>query len=166
MSSKHFKEAFGIIKDGVEDTHKSNEVSSNVVSVLQAGAFFGALGSAPLSGALLDHLARVRFGLTLLSSARWTEEHFVAVQLGVRRWRCAYTILYMRNTNLHGHQILTVVANGGSKGLSEIYAGRVISGFGIGGVSAVSPAYVSECAPKEIRGRVCVHSPPSTRSSS
>ena len=44
MSSKHFKEAFGIIKDGVEDTHKSNEVSSNVVSVLQAGAFFGALG--------------------------------------------------------------------------------------------------------------------------
>jgi hypothetical protein len=29
---------------------KINDVSSNVVSVLQAGAFFGALGSAPISG--------------------------------------------------------------------------------------------------------------------
>ena len=28
---------------------KSNDISSNVVSVLQAGAFFGALASAPLS---------------------------------------------------------------------------------------------------------------------
>ena len=35
-----------------------------------------------------------------------------------------------------------------------IYAGRVISGFGIGGISAVAPAYVSECAPKEVRGRI------------
>ena len=157
MSSKHFKEAFGIIKDGVEDTHKSNEVSSNVVSVLQAGAFFGALGSAPLSGALLVHLARLRLRLTLLSSARRTEEHAVAIQLGVRRWCSAYTTSYIKAGVSHNYQILTVVANGGSKGLSEIYAGRVISGFGIGGVSAVSPAYVSECAPKEVRGRMCVH---------
>jgi MFS family permease len=35
-----------------------------------------------------------------------------------------------------------------------IYAGRVISGFGIGGMSAVAPAYVSECSPKEVRGRI------------
>ncbi|KAL1658512.1 general substrate transporter [Schizophyllum commune] len=119
VSSKHFKEAFGIIKDGVEDTHKSNEVSSNVVSVLQAGAFFGALGSAPLSSRFGRRSTLLLFSLVFVVGA-----------------------------------ILTVVANGGSKGLSEIYAGRVISGFGIGGVSAVSPAYVSECAPKEVRGRI------------
>jgi len=35
-----------------------------------------------------------------------------------------------------------------------IYAGRVISGFGIGAISAVAPAYVSECSPKEVRGRI------------
>ena len=35
-----------------------------------------------------------------------------------------------------------------------IYAGRVISGVGIGAISAVAPAYVSECSPKEVRGRI------------
>ncbi|KAG6843055.1 hypothetical protein H0H93_002429, partial [Arthromyces matolae] len=39
-------------------------------------------------------------------------------------------------------------------GLALIYAGRVISGFGIGGLSAVAPAFVSECSPKEVRGRI------------
>ena len=50
-------------------------------------------------------------------------------------------------------QILTTVASG-SNGLAEIYAGRVISGVGIGGISAVAPAYISECAPKNERGRI------------
>ena len=35
-----------------------------------------------------------------------------------------------------------------------MYAGRVIAGIGVGGISAVSPTFVSECAPKEVRGRV------------
>ena len=41
-------------------------------------------------------------------------------------------------------------------GLRMIYAGRFISGsgFGVGGISAVAPAYVSECSPKEVRGRI------------
>ena len=43
---------------------------------------------------------------------------------------------------------------GGSRGLNYIYAGRVVSGFGIGGISAVAPAYVSECSPKDVRGRI------------
>jgi MFS family permease len=51
-------------------------------------------------------------------------------------------------------QILTTVAGGGHKGLSEIYAGRVISGLGIGAISAVAPTYVSECSPKNVRGRI------------
>jgi MFS family permease len=50
-------------------------------------------------------------------------------------------------------QILTTVASG-PNGLAEIYAGRVISGIGIGAISAVAPAYVSECSPKEVRGRI------------
>ena len=36
--------------NGTKDVKKSNDILSNVVSILQAGAFFGALGSAPISG--------------------------------------------------------------------------------------------------------------------
>ena len=50
-------------------------------------------------------------------------------------------------------QILQTVA-GGSRGLGYIYAGRVVAGLGIGAISAVAPAYVSECSPKEVRGRI------------
>ncbi|TRM66819.1 general substrate transporter [Schizophyllum amplum] len=119
VSSQHFKVAFGIIRDGVEDVNRSNEISSNVVSVLQAGAFFGALGSAPLSS-----------------------------RAGRRKTLFLFSIVFLIGA------ILTTVAQGNSTGLSLIYGGRVISGFGIGGVTAVAPAYVSECAPKEVRGRI------------
>jgi MFS family permease len=50
-------------------------------------------------------------------------------------------------------QILTTVASDPG-GLAKIYAGRVISGVGVGAISAVAPAYVSECSPKEVRGRI------------
>src|SRR6266702_686540 len=42
----------------------------------------------------------------------------------------------------------------GNRGLGYIYGGRVVSGFGIGAISAVAPAYVSECSPKQVRGRI------------
>ncbi|KAG9077513.1 hypothetical protein FS749_010597, partial [Ceratobasidium sp. UAMH 11750] len=41
-----------------------------------------------------------------------------------------------------------------SAGLSQLYAGRVIGGFGVGLSSSVIPTYISECAPREIRGRL------------
>jgi MFS family permease len=47
------------------------------------------------------------------------------------------------------------MANGeGHRGLGYIYGGRFISGFGIGAISAVAPAYVSECSPTQVRGRI------------
>jgi MFS family permease len=49
---------------------------------------------------------------------------------------------------------LTTAASSPSNGLALIYAGRVISGVGIGAISAVAPAFVSECSPKEVRGRI------------
>ncbi|KAF8151347.1 general substrate transporter [Crassisporium funariophilum] len=119
VSAPYFLERFGLIAaDGTKNTAKINEVSSNVVSVLQAGAFFGALGSAPLS-------AKIGRKYTLL----------------------VFSIIFAVGA------ILTTVANG-DNGLAEIYAGRVISGIGIGAISAVAPAFVSECSPKEVRGRI------------
>ncbi|KAF8880291.1 general substrate transporter [Infundibulicybe gibba] len=114
-----FQQHFGLVNaDGKVNTKKSDEVSSNVVSVLQAGAFFGALGSAPLSAKIGRKFTLMIFSVVFLVGA-----------------------------------ILTTVA-GGENGLAEIYAGRVISGIGIGAISAVAPAYVSECCPSNVRGRI------------
>jgi len=119
VSAPFFQQHFGLLKaNGEADTPRVNAVSANVVSVLQAGAFFGALGSAPLSS-----------------------------KIGRRYTLLIFSIIFCVGA------ILTTVASG-SNGLAEIYAGRVISGLGIGAISAVAPAYVSECSPKDVRGRI------------
>lgn len=51
-------------------------------------------------------------------------------------------------------KILQTIAGINGRGLGYIYAGRVIAGVGVGAISAVAPAYVSECSPKEVRGRI------------
>ena len=52
-------------------------------------------------------------------------------------------------------QILATMAEGNQlQGIHYIYAGRIISGISIGSISAVSPAYISECFPQCARGRV------------
>ncbi|RPD53871.1 general substrate transporter [Lentinus tigrinus ALCF2SS1-7] len=119
VSQTYFKEHFGLLNpDGTTNAAKSDNVSSLVVSVLQAGAFFGALGSAPISAAI---------------GRRWSLLSFMTIfSVGA---------------------ILQTVA-GGSRGIGYIYAGRVVAGVGIGAISAVAPAYVSECSPKEVRGRI------------
>ncbi|KAF8530913.1 putative high-affinity glucose transporter of the major facilitator superfamily [Gautieria morchelliformis] len=38
--------------------------------------------------------------------------------------------------------------------LSFIYGGRFVSGLGVGAMSMLSPTYVAEVAPKEVRGRI------------
>ncbi|KAK0199772.1 general substrate transporter [Desarmillaria ectypa] len=120
VNHPYFQQHFGMYNaDGTKDTHKVNNISSNVVSVLQAGAFFGALGSVPISP-----------------------------KLGRRYTLLMYSLFFCIGA------ILTTVAESPSNGLALIYAGRVISGVGIGGISAVAPAYVSECSPKEVRGRI------------
>ncbi|KAF8183657.1 general substrate transporter [Pholiota molesta] len=119
VSSNYFLTSFGLIdSNGVKNQSKIDAVSSNVVSVLQAGAFFGALGSAPLSSKIGRKLTLVIFTVVFCVGA-----------------------------------ILTTVAEA-KTGLGKIYAGRVISGIGIGAISAVAPAYVSECSPKDVRGRI------------
>lgn len=114
VNNKFFQSHFGI----AGNQKRIDAVSSNVVSVLQAGAFFGALGSAPISSKI---------------GRRWTMQ--------------AFTVIFTVGA------ILQTVA-GGSNGLGLIYSGRVIAGLGIGGISAVAPAFVSECSPKEVRGRI------------
>ncbi|ETW76863.1 MFS sugar transporter [Heterobasidion irregulare TC 32-1] len=119
VKSLYFQVEFGMRPaTGPSDPVRINNISQNVVSVLMAGAFFGALGSAPISSTIGRRYTLLGFSLIFTVGA-----------------------------------ILTTVA-GGSRGLGYIYGGRVVSGFGIGGISAVAPAYVSECCPKNVRGRI------------
>ncbi|KAJ3515477.1 hypothetical protein NLJ89_g1732 [Agrocybe chaxingu] len=120
VSATYFLEHFGLLRaDGTRDQRRVDAVSSNVVSVLQAGAFFGALGSAPLSA-----------------------------KIGRKYTLFLFSVIFSVGA------ILTTVAETPERGLAEIYAGRVIAGIGIGAISAVAPAFVSECSPKEVRGRI------------
>lgn len=55
VGNLYFEETFGLANSaGKIDTKKYDDLSSNVVSVLQAGAFFGALISAPVSGRFIS----------------------------------------------------------------------------------------------------------------
>lgn len=50
VSQPYFMSHFGLLNaDGSVNVAKYNGITANVVSVLQAGAFFGSLGSAPVS---------------------------------------------------------------------------------------------------------------------
>lgn len=137
VSQPFFQQHFGLTNpDGSKNVKRTNDVSSIVVSVLQGGAFFGALGSAPISGA------------SRLSSSSTSTYQIITGKFG-RKWTLvAFTAIFSVGA------ILTTVANEPHNGLALIYAGRVISGFGIGGISAVAPAFVSECSPKDVRGRI------------
>ncbi|KAK0500131.1 general substrate transporter [Armillaria luteobubalina] len=120
VNHPYFQHHFGMYNaNGTKNTHKVNSISSNVVSSFQAGAYFGALGSVPIS----PKLGRI---YTLL----------------------VYSLLFCIGA------ILTTAAESPSNGLALIYSGRAISGVGIDGISAVALAYVSECSPKEVRGRI------------
>ena len=78
VTQPYFQSHFGLIKaDGTADTKRTNDVSSNVVSVLQAGAFFGSLGSAPISAKIGRKWTLVLFSLVFsLGAVSPTFSHF------------------------------------------------------------------------------------------
>lgn len=95
---------------------KNAQVSSNVVSLLTAGAFFGAIFAAVLNDRLGRRYSLMIFAVVFLLGA--------ALQTGAH------------------HDI------------ALIYAGRTIAGLGIGGMSSITPVFVSENCPPRTRGRV------------
>ena len=114
-----FKESFGLSSDPA----KAAALHGNIVSVLQAGCFFGAM-----SGLYLPH----RFG---------------------RKPTMILAVVIF----LVGSLIQTLCRLGSqsaSAALDQLYVGRVIGGYGVGLTSAVVPVYLSECAPRSIRGRL------------
>ncbi|KAF7936698.1 uncharacterized protein EAE97_008064 [Botrytis byssoidea] len=109
-----FKAEFGL--DKLSDSGASL-IQANIVSLFQAGAFFGSIFA---------------YGTAYYAGRRITLWTFVSVFiLGV---------------------CITFASIGGHIG--PMYAGRVISGFGVGGCTMIVPIYISEIAPPAIRGRL------------
>ncbi|KAH6889649.1 sugar transporter [Thelonectria olida] len=117
LALSSFKEDFGLPTDkGGFASSKNAQVSSNVVSLLTAGCFFGAIAASFIND---------RFG---------------------RR----FSLMFFCLVFLVGAAIQTAAHHA----IGQIYAGRVIAGLGIGGMSSITPVFVSENCPPETRGRV------------
>ncbi|KAL4922876.1 general substrate transporter [Aspergillus aurantiobrunneus] len=112
-----FKEDFNLPSGSTGfASSKEAEISSNVVALLTAGCFFGAIAAS-----------------------------FVNDRYGRRNSLLVLSIIFM---------IGAAVQTGGKGTISYMYGGRVIAGFGIGGMSAITPVYVSENCPPDVRGRI------------
>lgn len=115
VSLASFQSEFGL--DKMSPGAKAN-VEANVVSVFQAGAYFGCLMFYPVGEILGRKAGLIILGFLLTLGA--------AISL----------------------------ASNSKNGLAAIYAGRVLTGFGIGGCSSLAPIYVSEISPAAIRGKL------------
>lgn len=109
-----FVKEFGFAHMGKEELAL---IKSNIVSIYQAGAFFGALFA-------------------------YISAHY----LGRQKSLWVYVVIF-----LVGAGVMLKAAHGD---LAPIYAGRVLTGIGVGGASMVVPIYISEIAPPAVRGRL------------
>ncbi|KAH0373958.1 general substrate transporter, partial [Aureobasidium melanogenum] len=117
LELESFKNDFGMAASSTGFKNGRNaEISSNVVSLLTAGCFFGAL------------------------AAPWLNE-----RLGRRYSLMIFSLIFM---------VGAAVQTGASHAIGTIYGGRVIAGLGIGGMSAITPVFVSENCPPDVRGRI------------
>lgn len=117
LALNSFKKDFGLpLGNTGFSTWKNAQVSSNVVSLLTAGCFFGAIFAAFINDRIGRRYSLMIFSLVFLVGA--------AVQVGAH------------------HQI------------GMIYGGRVVAGLGIGGMSSITPVFVSENCPPKHRGRI------------
>ncbi|KAM0256614.1 hypothetical protein ACHAQJ_004901 [Trichoderma viride] len=117
LALKSFKEDFGLPTDSSGFSSSENaHISSNVVSLLTAGCFFGAITAA-----------------------------FVNERLGRRYALMLFTVIFL---------VGAAIQTSASHNIGQIYGGRVIAGFGIGGMSSITPVFVSENCPPATRGRV------------
>ncbi|KAF2438481.1 general substrate transporter, partial [Karstenula rhodostoma CBS 690.94] len=118
VSLQSFKDEFGLSSLSVS---QSSLIQANIVSLFQAGAFFGSIFA-----------------------------YSTAYHLGRRITLWTFVIMFIVGA------CVAFAAIGGHIG--PMYAGRVISGFGVGGctmiMSRVVPIYISEIAPPAIRGRL------------
>ncbi|CAE6501516.1 unnamed protein product [Rhizoctonia solani] len=116
-----FKHSFGLDSPSMAKDYAN--LQGWIVTVLQAGCFFGAMSAG-----------------------------FISDRFGRKKALFAAAFFFFLGSILQ-----TVCAVGGQSArssLNQLYVGRAIGGYGVGLVSMVVPTYVSESAPRLIRGRL------------
>jgi sugar porter (SP) family MFS transporter len=117
LALKSFKSDFGLpLEDSGFASAKNASISSNVVSLLTAGCFFGAIAAA-----------------------------FINDRFGRRKSLMGFAVIFL---------IGAAIQTAAHHAIGQIYAGRVIAGLGIGGMSSITPIFVSENCPPAVRGRI------------
>lgn len=107
-----FKSDFGLSGDA------TTALSSNITSIFQAGAFFGAI-------------------VGFIIAEKWGRKPNLIVS-------CLIFLL---------GALLQTFCKGSSQ-IGMMYAGRILTGFGVGASSLINPIYISESSPAAIRGRM------------
>ncbi|KAG2749931.1 general substrate transporter [Suillus brevipes Sb2] len=113
-----FQQYFGLLS---ESASARASLSANIVSVLQAGGFFGALFSS-----------------------------YFASRFGRKPALLASGVIYLIGSII---QSTAGIGTSPAVGLKVLYFSRFFGGMGVGLMAALVPTYVSECAPRAIRGR-------------
>ncbi|KAF9885640.1 hypothetical protein FE257_012731 [Aspergillus nanangensis] len=117
LALESFKNDFGLpMSSSGFASSKNAEISSNVVSLLTAGCFFGAIGAS-----------------------------FANERYGRRTSLLVLSVIFL---------IGAAIQTAGKGTIAYIYAGRVIAGLGVGGMSSITPVYVAENCPPNVRGRI------------
>ncbi|KAF2470520.1 MFS general substrate transporter [Lindgomyces ingoldianus] len=117
LALRAFKKDFGLPTDSSGFASSKNAyVSSNVVSLLTAGCFFGAISAV-----------------------------FINERFGRRHSPMFFSVIFL---------IGAAIQTGEHHEIGMIYGGRVIAGLGIGGMSSITPVFVSENCPPHVRGRI------------
>ncbi|KAG8688238.1 hypothetical protein FRC11_005805 [Ceratobasidium sp. 423] len=154
-----FKHSFGLDSPAMAKDYAN--LQGWIVTVLQAGCFFGAMSA----GFISDRFGRkkalfVAAFFFFLGSILQT-----VCAVGSQSARSSLNQLYVSSLSLHYARGLGAPAMTSwkeSPGLADIrvasalggHVGRAIGGYGVGLVSMVVPTYVSESAPRLIRGRL------------
>ncbi len=117
LSLKSFKVDFGLPLATTGFASETNaHISQNVVSLLTAGCFFGAIFAS-----------------------------YANDKLGRKNSLLGFTVIFM---------IGAVIQVSSLHHISQVYVGRFVAGLGIGGMSSITPIYVAENCPPEVRGRI------------
>jgi MFS family permease len=101
-----------------------------------------------LCGRILRRLLYVLF-----HGATWAKENGRYIRRDIYPWSVSAVILLFPK----GHMLTitcSILCTVPTHQLGLIYAGRLLTGLGVGGLAAVSPIYTSEIAPPAIRGRL------------
>lgn len=133
ITQKSFKRDFGMDK---MSTKEQNDVSSNLTSICKP----------------VTRTNVIRLYLQTLDSAGGffgALFMFFSLELLGRRMAVIISdIIFIVGA------ILCTIGTAPSHSLGLIYAGRLLTGLGVGGIAAVSPIYIAEISPPAIRGRL------------